>query len=192
MKTKVRRDAAEPPARGTRLKYQQVKDFVLRQIADGHLKPGDALPPEQIFAKELGRGVQTIRHALSELSQDKIVQRVQGKGTFVNTEEPSNGKQKLDAFALVLPEVSGSLYPSLIKGFIEAAAESHHQVLICDTEMDTHVQGDVILQLINKNVGGVAIVPTALRCPPTNSMRCGHTGFRWFSAIVCPSGLVRR
>ncbi len=165
MNTKLRRDVAESPARGTRLKYQQVKDFVLQQIADGHLKPGDALPPERMLAKKLGRGVHTVRHALDELSQDKIVQRVQGKGTFVNAEEPSNGKQKLDAFALVLPEVNGSLYPSLIKGFIEAAGESHHQVVICDTQMDVRFQGDAILQLLDKNVGGVAIVPTVTPMP---------------------------
>jgi GntR family transcriptional regulator, arabinose operon transcriptional repressor len=160
VKTKTNGNGGDSALRGPHLKYQQVKNHLLRQIAEGHLKPGDALPPERILAKRLGRGVHTVRHALSELSREKIVHRVQGKGTFVNGEEHSERRQKLDVFAVVLPELSQSLYPSLVKGFIEAAAESHHQVLVCNGCMDTHFQGDMILQLVDKNVTGVAIVPT--------------------------------
>lgn len=159
MKTVDARVAAEPSIGRTRLKYEQVKDYVLKQIADGRLKPGDALPPERLLAKNLGRGLQTVRHALDELSQSKVIRRVHGKGTFVNDEPPTEHRQKLDVFALVLPEVGVSLYPSLIRGFIEKAAVSHYQVLVCDTRMSTHVQGDLILQLLDKNVAGVAIVP---------------------------------
>ena len=60
------------------------------------------------------------------------------------------------------------LYSSLSKGFIEAASESHHQVLTCNcnTLTDTRIQGDVILQLLDKkNIGGVAIVPTITPMP---------------------------
>jgi GntR family transcriptional regulator, arabinose operon transcriptional repressor len=159
MKTDDLGNSVDSPKPRTRLKYRQVEDFLRQQIADGHLKPGDALPPERMLAKTLGRGIHTIRHALDELSQSKIIRRVHGKGTFVNEEPPAELRQKLDVFALVLPEVSVSLYPSLIRGFIEAAAMSHHQVLVCDTRMSTHVQGDMILQLLDKNVAGVAIVP---------------------------------
>ena len=150
---------------GTRLKYQQVKKHLLKQIADGHLRPGDALPPERNLAASLGLAVHTVRHALSELSQEDVVQRVQGKGTFVRAKEPKKHKEKLAIYALIVPEVIGGLYPSLIKGFIGTAAESHHQVLVCNTYMDRHVQGDMILQLINKNLAGVAIVPTISHMP---------------------------
>ena len=159
MLTETPLTAAEPTGKRARLKYQQVVDFVLKQIADGRLKPGDALPAERVLAKTLGRSLHTIRHALDELRQNQVVRRVHGKGTFVNEEPPAEQRRRLDVVALVLPEVSGSLYPSLIRGFIEAAAASYHQVLVCDTQMNTRVQGDMILQLLNKNVAGVAIVP---------------------------------
>jgi GntR family transcriptional regulator, arabinose operon transcriptional repressor len=169
LKTNLRRDEAQPALQSTRLKYQQVKDYVLQQIADGHLKSGDVLPPEKILAKKLNRGVHAVRHALDELSEEKVVRRVRGKGTLVNSGKgPPAPRQKLDILALILPEVGVGLYPSLIKGFIEAAAESHHQVLTCNcgTISDTHVQSDVILQLLNKkNLGGVAIVPTLAPMP---------------------------
>ena len=165
MRTTSRRIGSGRPFASGRLKYQEVKNHLLRQIADGELKPGDALPPERTLATSLGIAVHTVRHALSELSQEKIIQRVQGKGTFVEAKQPSHHPQKLAVFALIVPEVVGTLYPSLIKGFIGASAESHHQVLVCNTHMDTHVQGDMILQLINKNLAGAAIVPTISPMP---------------------------
>ena len=142
------------------MKFQQVKDYLLQQMADGHLKAGDVLPPERVLAKQLGRAVHTVRHALDELSNEQVVQRVRGKGTLIKGTQPLETKQKLDVFALIVPNGEGCLYPSLIRGVIEAAAKSHGQVLVCNTHLDMGVQSDIILQLLNKkNLGGVGIVP---------------------------------
>ena len=162
MTTKIETHPTEPqmPIADLRLKYRQVKKYVLKQIAECHLKPGDALPPERTLAKFLGLAVHTVRHGLDELTQEKVIQRVQGKGTFIRAKEPTHQKLKLNIYALIVPEVVGCLYPLLIKGFIGAAAELGHQVLVCNTRLDRNVQGDMILQLINKNIAGVVIVPT--------------------------------
>jgi GntR family transcriptional regulator, arabinose operon transcriptional repressor len=159
MTTKTRSIVAERPVGGTRLKYQQVKDYLIQQIADGHLRCGDVLPAEKVLAKKLGKAVHTVRHALSELSDENIVRRVHGTGTIVNVAQRSSDRQKLDVFALVLPELNEDLYPSLINGFLEAAAGAQHQVLTCDTHLNADVQGNMILQLIDKNVAGVGVVP---------------------------------
>ena len=162
MTTKIETHPTEPqmPIADLRLKYRQVKKYVLKQIAECHLKPGDALPPERTLAKFLGLAVHTVRHGLDELTQEKVIQRVQGKGTFIRAKEPTHQKLKLNIYALIVPEVVGCLYPLLIKGFIGAVAESQHQVLICNTHLDCNIQGDIILQLIDTDVAGVVIVPT--------------------------------
>lgn len=154
---KSRRLATELPLDSTRLKYQQVKDYVLQQIHDGHLRSGDVLPPETILAEKFGNAVQTVRHALNELRQEGFVRRVRGKGTLIDGSRHAPRRQKLDVFALVVPMTTGALYPSLIKGFIGASAESHRQVLTCDTCCDMRIQGDTILQLVNRKVAGVAL-----------------------------------
>jgi len=145
--------------RGSRLKYQQAKDWLLGQMAAGNLQSGDAVPSERALAKMFGCGVHTVRRALGELTQEQIIHRARGKGTFVNGPR-QNSRKALNVYGLILPEVCGSLYSALIKGFVETSVETHHQVLICDTRCDLHLQSDVILQLIDKNVAGVAIVPT--------------------------------
>ena len=140
-------------------KYRRVKEYLLGQLASERLRAGDATPTEAALAETLQVGRNTVRQALAELSREGIVDRVQGRGTFVRADAPRQPVQSTISFALVVPSVRGSLYPSLIKGFSEAAAAAQHPIHICDTHNDAHVQGDAILELIDMNVGGVAIVP---------------------------------
>jgi GntR family transcriptional regulator, arabinose operon transcriptional repressor len=174
---------------GSRLKYQRAKDWLLGQMAAGKLKSGDAIPSERALAKMLGCGVHTIRQALGELKDEKIIHRTRGRGTFINAPLKS-ARQKLDVYGLILPEVCGSLYPALIKGFVEASVGTSHQVLICDTRLDLRLQSDVILQLIDKNVAGVAIVPTI---EPMPAYQLNALKSRQMPVVFChrrPPGLV--
>ncbi len=142
-------------------KAKQVKDYVLNQLDAGLIGRGDAVPTEGELAKVLGVGRHSVRRAMDDLTRAGIVQRIQGKGTFVSIHKPqeTTGANKLKAFALVLPEVRSGIYPSLIKGFGQGAATAHHQSLLLETEGDLRNQGDVILRLLHSNVAGVAIVP---------------------------------
>ena len=149
-----------------RPKYQRVREYLLGQFASGSLRTGDRLPTEKKMVDLLGVGRHSVREALNRLTADGIIERVQGKGTFVrNTEQPGPVRKKLDAFALVLLDVYSTLYPDLVRGFGQAAAAAGHQVIFCETHNDIHIQSDAILQLIDKNVAGVAIVPVTKSAP---------------------------
>lgn len=63
--------------------YKQVYAVLVRRIADSEWQPGDSLPSEQVLALELGVSQGTVRKALDALAAEKLVQRRQGKGTFV-------------------------------------------------------------------------------------------------------------
>ena len=74
---------------GYRPLYRQVYDIVVRRVAEGSWRPGEALPSEQSLARELGVSQGTIRKVLDSLTAEKLLQRRQGKGTFIaeNTQE---------------------------------------------------------------------------------------------------------
>jgi GntR family transcriptional regulator len=63
--------------------YRQVYDFLVKQIAEGAWKPGEVLPSEQALATKLGVSQGTVRKALDTLTVEKLVERRQGKGTYV-------------------------------------------------------------------------------------------------------------
>jgi len=46
-------------------------------------KPGDGLPAESVLAEEFGVARMTVRAALNALAADGLIERIQGRGTFV-------------------------------------------------------------------------------------------------------------
>lgn len=63
--------------------YQQIVDRIKREIAEGRLQPGTALPSFRQFAEDLLVSVITVKRAYEELERDGIIFRRQGLGTFV-------------------------------------------------------------------------------------------------------------
>jgi GntR family transcriptional regulator len=63
--------------------YRQVYDFLVRQIAEGAWRPAEALPSEQALAEKLRVSQGTVRKALDVLAVEKLIERRQGKGTYV-------------------------------------------------------------------------------------------------------------
>lgn len=63
--------------------YSQVYETLVKRIAEGVWKPGQSLPSEQALALQLGVSQGTVRKALDALAVDKVIDRRQGKGTYV-------------------------------------------------------------------------------------------------------------
>jgi DNA-binding GntR family transcriptional regulator len=63
--------------------YLQVKDELVKRISNGTYGIGDAIPTEAALAAEFGTSVSTIRQAVAILVSEKLLDRKQGKGTFV-------------------------------------------------------------------------------------------------------------
>ncbi|OGV58990.1 MAG: hypothetical protein A2X49_14940 [Lentisphaerae bacterium GWF2_52_8] len=63
--------------------YEQVKQAVLSYIRTHGLKPGDKLPPEAEFRRQLGWSRVTVMRGLDELEWEGIIERVKGSGNYV-------------------------------------------------------------------------------------------------------------
>jgi GntR family transcriptional regulator len=74
---------------GYRPLYRQVYDIMVRKVAQGVWRPGTSLPSEQSLAREMGVSQGTMRKVLDALTAENLLERKQGKGTFIaeNTQE---------------------------------------------------------------------------------------------------------
>src|SRR4029078_1983956 len=74
-----------PPisAAGPGTLYQQIVDGLKRQVSEGRLRPGTALPSFGVRAEDLLVSVITVKRASEELEREGLVYRRQGLGTFV-------------------------------------------------------------------------------------------------------------
>jgi GntR family transcriptional regulator len=106
--------------------YAQIADLLRDQIADGVYRPGEAIPTVAELSATFGVASMTVRHAISQLSQEGVVSREQGRGTFVQTPRLSTVRFDLDDLTrqLLDPELEEELLDvSTIKATPRIAAK---------------------------------------------------------------------
>lgn len=63
--------------------YYQLMDIILNDIEVGNLKENTKLPSERDFCEKFKISRATVRQAIAELEKNKIIYKIQGKGTFI-------------------------------------------------------------------------------------------------------------
>ncbi len=67
--------------------YLQIIDLLISRISSGTWAPGDLIPSEMKLASDLGVSQGTVRKAITELVENRVLVRKQGKGTFVSNHD---------------------------------------------------------------------------------------------------------
>lgn len=152
-------------------KHAQLRSVLESEITGGTYVPGKFLPSEPELARRFAISRSTVRQALFALEKDGFVERLPGKGTVVREREGTSSAAQLAVFAIVLPEIQSGHYPALVDAFASAAAERHYQIIVCTTGNEISRQGDIILQLLDKRVAGVALLPPTVGKTPEYHFR---------------------
>ncbi len=69
--------------------YLQVIEHLRARMAEGEWKAGDALPSEFALAAQIGVSQGTVRKALNQMASDNLIDRRQGKGTYMPEQSPA-------------------------------------------------------------------------------------------------------
>ncbi len=67
--------------------YQRIKNAILDNIHSGKWQAGKAISTEMALAEEFGVSRMTVNRALKELSEERVLERRQGSGTFVTQQQ---------------------------------------------------------------------------------------------------------
>jgi DNA-binding LacI/PurR family transcriptional regulator len=160
-------------------KWELLKNELSNRIKTGVYAPGEIIPSENSLSTKVGLSRSTVRQAFDELEKEGLVKRIRGKGTFVCKPNflvaAKKQEIRLEVYSLILPEVRRDLYPLLINGFDRGAAQHNHQIMICTTDYDMNKQSDIILQIIDKGMSGVAFVPLMNQDTPVYHVRNLHS-----------------
>lgn len=78
--------------------YRQIADALRQHIQEGELKPGDALPTESTLQEAYGVSRVTVRQALKLLTEQNIIESIQGSGSYVKEERVNYDIYQLTSF----------------------------------------------------------------------------------------------
>jgi len=81
--------------------YKQLQDKLRKQIQSGELKPRERIPSEVDLANQYNVSVITTRKAVNELANEGLVEKRQGKGTFVSAPKYQRDLQQVLSFSEV-------------------------------------------------------------------------------------------
>ena len=78
--------------------YFQLLTLIKRQIHSGILKPGDLVPSESLLCSQYGVSRSTVRQALTQLTEENLIIRRRGKGSFIASEKLNRNLNHLYSF----------------------------------------------------------------------------------------------
>lgn len=103
--------------------YRQLYDILRQQIDAGMLEVGDPLPTEEKLTEVYGISRATTRKALQLLTDEGLLVRHAGKGTYINPHKTEEPLQSLRGFAeLMIEQHPGQVME--VKGFEVMAASA--------------------------------------------------------------------
>ena len=88
-----------PDAKAATPLYLQIREILEQRIAYGELEAGDRLPSESELAKQFGVSIITIRNAVADLCKRGLLEKKQGKGTFVKKSKVLRNGSALYSFS---------------------------------------------------------------------------------------------
>src|SRR5437763_13699660 len=65
-------------------RYYQLKEIMRERVRAGEWQPGDLIPSERDLGEEYGISRMTARQAITDLGNEGLFYREQGKGTFLS------------------------------------------------------------------------------------------------------------
>ena len=144
--------------------YIQLAESLERLITSGKLMPGDALPPENTLARELGVSPVTVKNGLRILVDKGLIKRISGRGTFVLSSEERPAAAKAATGQVVRKgiyavAVCPSLGDSAWAGTVISGLENTFRASDSRLRFLLHPEGDAVVSRDDlSDVEGLAVI----------------------------------
>jgi GntR family transcriptional regulator, arabinose operon transcriptional repressor len=159
--------------------YERIVASVLDDLRAGRLRPGDRVPSENVLAQSFEVSRITSRKALEVLANASVVERTQGRGTFVVRDLPDlervgaglgfNAEPALEARAapgvrsgmigLVLPDFSDAYGLQMVYAIEEACTGAGLDLILKRTYGERRNEERAIAGLVARGVDGLIVFP---------------------------------
>ncbi|MFH0796173.1 MAG: GntR family transcriptional regulator [Candidatus Omnitrophota bacterium] len=127
--------------------YYQLKEGLRKRIENKEFLPNALVPSEFQLISDYGVSRITVVKAISELVQEGLVYRKQGKGTFVREAKPNFNNKEVVGF--IMP-MTGHLFGPLSKAIVQGLSRYHYFPLLVDFSKDNKSRIKKIKSLLER------------------------------------------
>jgi GntR family transcriptional regulator, arabinose operon transcriptional repressor len=150
----------------TKLLNRQLTNYFRERILDGRLPAGTRLPTDNELADEYQLSRDTVRQALAILADEGLIERVQGRGTFVcqppatSTSTPIIQEQKQIGL-LLNRDTCSQQYTDIMIGLEQAVKLHGYTISFSYVDGDQEQQARDIARMQTNHLAGLIIYPAS-------------------------------
>ena len=111
-------------------KYYQLYKLLKSEILT-KFKDGDRFYSQRVLMKRFNLSLATVNRALATLVSENLIDRTQGRGTFVRLKPVEKKLQK--SLAVLLPYIDGAFYFKIVAGIEDVTREKGFHTILCST-----------------------------------------------------------
>jgi DNA-binding LacI/PurR family transcriptional regulator len=145
----------------SRFLYKQIKDYLLQLITDNKRVPHYKLPSENQIAVKFNTSRITAKRALTELTDEGYIYRIQGKGSFINQDkEDARPKNNISDFVcMLLPNIGSDFISNIVTGARKILKQNGYHLLLMSEREDELTQSNLVSGLVELGMKGIIVFP---------------------------------
>ena len=151
-------------------KYEEIADWIKERVEDGELKPGYRIDSEHQLCALFKVSRQTVRHAISVLENDGIVERRRGSGTYIKeTINVGEKEVKTMRVAVITNYVQEYIFSAMLQEVEHTLSVAGYEMQIALTNNTIEKERLVLKNILEKNmVDGIIAETTKSALPNPN------------------------
>lgn len=135
------------------LRYQEVKQEIKSTLSG--LKSGSRIPSRNFLSRKYQVARNTIDKAILELEEEGYLRSVKGSGTYISGQHV----KKIINIGVILPSITGDIYPQFISGIEQFASSRNINVVLSSSDNVPERQRNNVLRMLDIQVEGCIIIP---------------------------------
>ena len=143
------------------LYYVEIKKYLIELIELNKHIPNYKLPSENYLAHKFNTSRLTVRSAMNQLVDKGLINRYQGRGTFINTRRLTNTPLKDFVTCIIVPNIASRFVQSIINGAIDTFNEINALCVIYQTHNSQSIEERILENLTRYHISGVLIYPAS-------------------------------
>lgn len=151
-------------------KYEEIVNWIKSEMKKGSLRPGDKMESEHQLCDRFQVSRQTVRHAISILEKEGIVERRRGSGTYIRLSLKVEEKEKKTMLVAVMTTYTDEyIFSAIIKGIEQELSKAGYGMQVSFTNNTVEKERFILKRILEQGmVDGLIAEPTKSGLPNPN------------------------